>query len=80
VEEEPPVSEVRSKKTSRPIRKTSRDEPNSRAALIESITRKVMSTMEEKPTTQSRLPGMELPVEDVELVSEKINYKIALNP
>ena len=29
---------------------------------------------------EQQLPGKEIPLEDVELVGEKVNYKIALNP
>ncbi|MCJ7609202.1 hypothetical protein MUP00_05985, partial [Candidatus Bathyarchaeota archaeon] len=43
------------------------------------VTERLFKMMQGKPT-QPELPGKELPLEDVELIGEKVNYKIALNP
>jgi hypothetical protein len=45
------------------------------------VANRIVEVMQGKSSTQEQqLPGKELPIEEIELVGEKVNHKIALSP
>jgi len=48
--------------------------------IVDKIAAAVAKRLGIEPPEVQKLPGVAVPVEDVELVGEEINYKVALNP